>query len=192
MSSVVPDPALQDWVPMFNLAPQQFAYGTSLPASPTDGQMAILVDSITNPSYQWMFRYNAGSSSAYKWEFVGGTPRQIRYDANQNVAAVATYTGLNPILNVTRAGEYLMTISTRVSSPTPSQIYFGVTTDGTTLFGSWSGSGIVSAATGDVLLTGTNLFQALAVGNLSFMGWTNIANTTFRVVLLAILPVRVS
>ena len=50
-------------------------YGTILPASPIDGQEYTLVDSLTNPSYQWRFRWNAGSSSAYKWEFVGGTRR---------------------------------------------------------------------------------------------------------------------
>ena len=49
-------------------------YGTTFPVSPADGQEAILVDSVTNPSYQWRFRYNAGSSSPYKWEFVGGPP----------------------------------------------------------------------------------------------------------------------
>ena len=49
-------------------------YGTSLPASPFNGQEAILVDSTTNPTWEWRFRYNANSSSAYKWEFIGGTP----------------------------------------------------------------------------------------------------------------------
>jgi len=50
-------------------------YGTTLPPSPADGQEAILVDSVTAPTYQWRFRYNAGhTSDAYKWEFVGGTP----------------------------------------------------------------------------------------------------------------------
>jgi len=53
-------------------APGAASYGTTLPASPVDGQEAILVDNVTNPSYQWRFRWNAGSSSAYKWEFVGG------------------------------------------------------------------------------------------------------------------------
>jgi hypothetical protein len=48
-------------------------YGTALPASPSNGQEYILVDSVSNPSYQWRFRYNASSGSAYKWEFVGGT-----------------------------------------------------------------------------------------------------------------------
>jgi|SRR5215831_3310189 len=49
-------------------------YGTSLPASPYDGQEAVLVDSTSAPNYQWRFRYNAGSSNAQKWEFVGGAP----------------------------------------------------------------------------------------------------------------------
>lgn len=49
-------------------------YGTSLPGSPADGEEFILVDSTTDPSYQWRFRYNAGSSSAYEWEFIGGAP----------------------------------------------------------------------------------------------------------------------
>jgi hypothetical protein len=50
------------------------SYGTTLPASPADGMEHILVDSISNPTYQWRFRYNAGSTSAYKWEFIGGSP----------------------------------------------------------------------------------------------------------------------
>ena len=29
------------------------AYGTTLPASPLNGDEAVLVDSVTNPSYQW-------------------------------------------------------------------------------------------------------------------------------------------
>lgn len=48
-------------------------YGTSLPASPTDGQEFTLVDSVTAPTYQWRFRYNAGSSNAHKWDCIGGT-----------------------------------------------------------------------------------------------------------------------
>ena len=49
-------------------------YGTSLPASPVDGLEYTLVDSVSTPTYTWRFRYNAGSSSAYKWEFIGGAP----------------------------------------------------------------------------------------------------------------------
>src|SRR5215471_11591990 len=41
------------------------SYGTTLPSNPVDGQEAVLVDSVTAPTYQWRFRYNAQSTSAY-------------------------------------------------------------------------------------------------------------------------------
>jgi len=82
-------------------------YGTSLPTSPVDGQEAILVDSLTNPTYQWRFRYNAGSSSTYKWEFVGGSP------ILSNIGAYATTTSTSyvdlagaPQITVPRSGRY--------------------------------------------------------------------------------------
>jgi len=84
-------------------------YGTSLPVAPSDGQEAILVDSLTNPTYQWRFRYNAGSSSAYKWEFVGGFPMTHEIAAAQSVSGTS-YTNsatVGPTLTTPRAGEYL-------------------------------------------------------------------------------------
>jgi hypothetical protein len=85
------------------------AYGTSLPASPTDGQEAILVDSITNPTYQWRFRYNAGSSSAYKWEFIGGAPAMSAVDTSQAANFNGTwgdFATVGPAITVPRAGDY--------------------------------------------------------------------------------------
>jgi hypothetical protein len=84
------------------------AYGTSLPGSPVDGQEAILVDSTTNPSYQWRFRYNAGSSSAYKWEFVGGAPLGAN-PAGLAVGYASTafaQISSSPTLTLPRAGDY--------------------------------------------------------------------------------------
>src|SRR6516164_5696483 len=71
-----PSPASTFWVPVGpSIIPAPaLGYGTSLPGSPIDGQEYVLVDSTTNPSYQWRFRYNAASTSAYKWEHVGGAP----------------------------------------------------------------------------------------------------------------------
>src|SRR5215831_7217940 len=63
------------------MAPGTSSYGTTLPSSPYDGQEAVLVDLATNPGYQWRFRYNAQSTSAYKWEFVGGSPRSSLVNA---------------------------------------------------------------------------------------------------------------
>jgi hypothetical protein len=44
---------------------------TTLPTSPVDGQECYYVADATN-GVLWHLRYNAGSASAYKWEFVGG------------------------------------------------------------------------------------------------------------------------
>jgi hypothetical protein len=88
--------------------PSPVAYGTTLPGSAIDGQEAILVDSITNPTYQWKFRYNAGSSSAYKWEFIGGPPLQIYPGTFNNPTANAYNADTAPgsTLTIPRAGDY--------------------------------------------------------------------------------------
>lgn len=89
------------------------SYGTSLPASPVDGQEAILVDSTTNPSYQWRFRYNASSTSSYKWEFVGGNPAVVSVDTDQSTSSTtyAALTTAGPSFTLPRAGDYQVTIS---------------------------------------------------------------------------------
>jgi hypothetical protein len=83
------------------------SYGTSLPASPVDGQRAVLVDSTTNPSYQWEFRYNAGSTSAYKWEFVGGSPARADVATSESTTASPWVDLATPQrITVPRAGDY--------------------------------------------------------------------------------------
>ena len=101
-TTVAPDP-----VP-WGLASTQASYGTTLPASPVDGQEAILVDSLTNPSYQWRFRYNAGSSSPYKWEFIGGPPASTYVSANEvySGSGWANLATVGPNFTIPRAGDY--------------------------------------------------------------------------------------
>lgn len=48
--------------------PMIVTYGVAFPASPVDGQEHILVDSITLPTWEMRFRYNAGSTATIKWE----------------------------------------------------------------------------------------------------------------------------
>jgi len=92
------------WTP----APPQTAYGTGLPTNPVDGQEAILVDSVTNPSYQWKFRYNAGSTSAYKWEFIGGTSVYAEITTSETTTATvySALTTAGPTITLPRAGDY--------------------------------------------------------------------------------------
>ena len=42
---------------------------SALPGTPFDGQEIYYV---ATPGVNWHFRYNAGSASAYKWEYLGG------------------------------------------------------------------------------------------------------------------------
>jgi len=85
-------------------------YGTSLPASPSDGQEYTLVDSMTTPTYQWRFRYNAGSSSTYKWEYVGGADAYAEVTTDQSTSSTS-FTDLatvGPSLTTPRAGDYIV------------------------------------------------------------------------------------
>jgi hypothetical protein len=108
------------------------AYGTSLPGSPVDGQEAILVDSTTNPVYQWRFRWNASNSTSYKWEFVGGTP-YIAQDSSGPTISTGTWT-LGPSLTAPRSGIYVVSCTSRIyQSPgdTSHRSYIGVLVAGT-------------------------------------------------------------
>jgi len=91
------------------IPPAAVAYGTSLPASPVDGQEAILVDSTTNSTYQWRFRYNAGSTSAYKWEYVGGTAVYMTPPAfSPPAGSLQTDTSAGGTFTTPRAGTYIV------------------------------------------------------------------------------------
>jgi len=125
-------------------------YGTTLPASPIDGQEAILVDSTTNPSFVWRFRYNAGSTSAYKWEFIGGAP--IAPPLGGSMASGATtWTNLvgGPTIVVPRSGEYLAGAGMKVSWPNGTLNDVSMRINGTT-----SGSLNVQTVTGQNLYDG--------------------------------------
>jgi len=100
------------------------AYGTSLPASPVDGQEYTLVDSTTTPTYTWRFRYNAGSSSSYKWEFVGGAPLTAQSGAFSPTGDSTWRSGVS--VTMARAGEYQVQAGFFVQ-PTPAgaTIYSG-------------------------------------------------------------------
>jgi hypothetical protein len=88
-----------------NLLNAHYEYGTTLPATPSDGQLAILVDSTTAPTYRWTFRFNS-AISANKWEFIGGTPMVSAVQATLGHANVTTYRFSSTLLTVPRAGLY--------------------------------------------------------------------------------------
>jgi hypothetical protein len=84
---------------------------TSLPSSPYDGQI-IYYQVSASDGIIWQLRYNASSSSSYKWEFIGGPPRLSTIGANENRAST-TYGDLatvGPSITVPLAGDYIITI----------------------------------------------------------------------------------
>jgi hypothetical protein len=91
-------------------------YGTTLPASPVDGQEHILVNSTSNPSYQWRFRYNQNSSSPYKWEFIGGAPAWTSESLPASTTSTSYINAGSISLTGPRAGEYYIAITARISN----------------------------------------------------------------------------
>jgi hypothetical protein len=81
---------------------------TSLPTSPVDGQVIDYVADSTN-GVVWRFRYRSASTSAYKWEFIGGGQLDS-YVATQQSTSATTTVGLSgPSVTVPLAGDYLVT-----------------------------------------------------------------------------------
>ena len=121
------------WEPLA-ASPQQppiVTVGTTLPASPTDTQEAILVDSLTNPTYAWHFKYMASITGANKWVFLGGAPHYtFPGTANQTIAAVSawTYPATTCDFVAPRSGDYLLTGGSIMSLPSggPGTMYVGI------------------------------------------------------------------
>jgi len=127
-------------------------YGTTLPASPTDGQEYVLVGSTTNPTYQWRFRYNAGSASAYKWELVGGAPwiKQGNVNAVCNTKTQTATAGwwYDPTFMgfvLPRSGDYIIQAT--------GNLYSNSGATGTIAFAIFDNSGVLSYANGNFVTT---------------------------------------
>lgn len=86
--------------------PGGISFGTSLPAAPVDGQEAILVDSLTLPTFCWRFRYVVSITDAAKW--VGaGSALTVGPTAGGSLSTdIPTDIPNGPSLVVPRAGAY--------------------------------------------------------------------------------------
>jgi hypothetical protein len=77
-----------------------------LPSTPVDGmQIAFQTVAMAADGVVWHLRYNAGSSSTYKWEFIGGGEiLGVGSGANQTLTATAVNT--NCSVAIPLAGVY--------------------------------------------------------------------------------------
>lgn len=81
---------------------------TSLPGSPTDGQQAILTDSLTAPTYHWLFQYESSISDANKWVFIGGSPATSQNNTSNTTTSTIYVDPTNNVsVTVPRAGIYI-------------------------------------------------------------------------------------
>jgi hypothetical protein len=172
-------------------------YGTSFPASPADGAYHVLVDSTTAPIWQWLFRYNASSSSAYKWEFVGGTPASISFVPASpivlNTLPAQPFGGwyapnaAGSTLTLPRAGDYDLAM-TAVFDPNGTSTYaFVAPVVGTSLSpsGGLIPRGEVNLVSTSFYMTGSFVdftWPGLASGAVVYMTVQSGANGTTRIV----------
>jgi hypothetical protein len=86
-------------------------YGLALPSSPADGQEHVLVDSLTAPTWQWRFRFNAAKASN-KWDFIGGTARYAEILPKETVptGTPGDCATVGPSFAVPVAGLYELTV----------------------------------------------------------------------------------
>jgi hypothetical protein len=191
-------------------------YGTTLPAGPVDGQEAILVDSLTNPTYQWRFRYNAGSALAYKWEFIGGTALRLVYAPNAQAMNAAGFSSVamtggqfagttfwwsSGVTSwvVTRAGVYSVRARQHQASTSPQNLVLAAFKYGGGVLSQLdvaASSGMVTLAAGNHAVSAADGAGAgAAVGEHIGAAWTAltvIANGLIYETSIEITPVRVA
>lgn len=161
------------------------SYNTTLPGSPVDGQEAILVDSVTNPTYVWRLRYNAGSASAYKWEFIGGTD----YYAVANVGAYAAipngFSAQPPVfISPTHAGDWDTSCGVQITTSTvPNYAVLGT---GTTSVNALNDANTLSTANGHMTMSVSNVLPSVPANQqislwIAGSGAMSVANMWLRV-----------
>jgi len=75
------------------------------PASPSDGDIWVATGVDANGT-RWQFQYNAGSASAFKWEFIGGSRLRVTVAAYNYTGAANADQFNNTGLTLPRAGDY--------------------------------------------------------------------------------------
>jgi hypothetical protein len=133
------------WQSQAGAAGPTYTYGTTPPGSPANGDIWIFPADATN-GIMWQFRYNAGSASAYKWEFVGGPTMVAVVATPETTTTSGSYVNLTtvgPTITVPRAGDYDVSISAQLQKSVADpnvQMAAGV--------GDFSGGPIVTAIAG--------------------------------------------
>ena len=95
---------------------QAGSFVSALPGSPVDGQEVYYRNS---QGSMWHFRYNAGSASAYKWEYLGGSAMTHENEpelATSTAGSFITLDSGNPQLIVPLLGDYFVTVGSKMGN----------------------------------------------------------------------------
>jgi hypothetical protein len=81
--------------------------GTIFPTSPADGNIFVYLADATN-GVNWTFKYNAGSASSFKWEFIGGPSlyAEVTTGEARTNAAYGALTTSGPAIALPFAGDF--------------------------------------------------------------------------------------
>lgn len=173
------------------------AMSSGPPASPTTGDIWIAT-AVGGGGEDWMFWYNGASGSAYKWEFLGGSPINSIITTNETTTTIypswSDLATVGPSVVVARGGDYHVSFGANGSNNTAGQ---------STVLGIRS----TSVAEPDALVSYTTSAAANSVGSIFSEGilfsvtagdtiklrYSVTANTgTFERRRLHVRPVRVS
>lgn len=120
---------------------------TRLPARPTDGDEIHYLAG-PNSGFVWRLRYRAGSPSAYKWEFTGGSPLSVLTAANEFQLVAVGWGELTTPNRIVAPldGEYSVRATAKAyTGDTQVAMGFGVNSSSSVV---WWTDGVVSAALG--------------------------------------------
>jgi len=167
-------------------------YSVTPPASPNDGDHWVMP--ISN-GVLWRFRYNAGSASAYKWEFLGGSPI-LNYTTGPNGLLNGSWGNVvGAATTLTRAGDYQIVAAARLTAGAASQTcqicpylttgsnIVGVSAAATISSSTW----LMNVTTPPYVLTGLAASSVIGVA-----GTANGAGATASSIVYMITPVRVA
>jgi microcystin-dependent protein len=166
---------------------------TALPGSPFDGQEIAYVANAVQ-GIVWHLKYNPGSASPYKWEFLGGGSLYHNVPTDQGRVgggAAGDLATIGPTLSPPLAGdyEYVASMSTYITSSI-GFTYFVLTATSAVAedLASFTHSGINQSST--VALNG-KLLAHPAGGEVRMQYYSQVSNGQFRFRKLSIRPIRV-
>jgi len=168
-----------------------FTNAATPPAAPLDGQLW------RDSSMGWLFRYNAGSASASKWEFIGGPPARAFNQTGVGGLTSQAYTSLGAAsrLTVPRAGDYYWWLSAVVTgSVLGAFTYIAAATGATPAQDALSVVFFAATANtqGDTISGGPHLATVGANALFDAQGHVTSGQALIINIILSVLPLRVS